>query len=319
MRRCLIYLDEKLLQDSIDLLEVARQVYEADEYETTGVSIGQEQDETIGKFDKIVQVPVTRVKTFDPMAVSAVLAELQQTYNFDLILVPASPFGRMLAPRLAMRLKTGLVADVTAISRQGGEIAAIRPAYSGRIMAAIQFVGDGPVMMSVRPGVFRYQIDPEKTTKKEIFTPGNVSDGKIHCLAVKKKGQIYDIRESEVLVSGGGGMSGQLHQVEHLASKLGGQMSASRKIVDQGLAPRSIQVGQSGKTVSPRLYIALGINGAVQHVEGLKQVENIISVNINRHAPICSLSDIVVEGDAGLFIEKLVARIEQQAAERITN
>jgi len=113
-----------------------------------------------------------------------------------------------------------------------------------------------------------------------------------------------------VLVSGGGGVIGQFHHLERLACKLGGQVSASRKIVDHGIAPRSIQVGQSGKRVSPKLYIALGINGAVQHVEGLKQVGSIISVNLDRNAPICSLSDIVVEGDAVTFIEKLVKMID---------
>ncbi len=232
--------------------------------------------------------------------------------GFDCILVPATPFGRMIAPRIAMRLKTGLVADVTAISRNGDELKVIRPAYSGRIMAGIQYTGDGPVMMSIRQGVFQYDNRFEKTTRTENFTPSFVRDGKIRRLAVKHKEQIYDIRESNVLVSGGGGVSGDFHLLEQLARKLGGQVSASRKIVDRGIAPRSIQVGQSGRNVSPKLYIALGINGAIQHVEGLKQVENIIAVNINRDAPICSLSDIVVEGDAVTFIRKLVSQMEMQ-------
>jgi electron transfer flavoprotein alpha subunit len=94
-----------------------------------------------------------------------------------------------------------------------------------------------------------------------------------------------------------------------LAETLGGTVSASRKLVDQGIAPRNIQVGQSGKIVSPKLYIALGINGAIQHVEGLRDIETIISVNTSAKAPICSLSDIVVEGDAKDFIEKLLLKI----------
>jgi len=219
----------------------------------------------------------------------------------------------MLAPRLAMRLNTGLVADVTAIRHEGDQLLAIRPAYSGRIMAAIEFVGDGPVMMSIRPGVFHWDRPTDKNTQTEIMTPANVCAGTMRRLAVKTKEQTYDIRESDVLVSGGGGMIGHFHELQRLAQTLGGQVSASRKIVDQGIAPRSIQVGQSGKTVSPKLYLALGINGAVQHVEGLRQVKNIISVNLNKNAPICSLSDIVVEGDAVTFIHKLVEKIEQEA------
>jgi len=314
MRRCLIYLDGKALQDSIDLLEVARQIYAADDYWTTGVIMGLDANLAIGAFDSIIQVSLDQIETYDPLAITDVLVELQQTRAFDTILVPATPFGRMLAPRLAMHLKTGLVADVTAIRHEGEQLLAIRPAYSGRIMAAIEFVGEGPVMMSIRPGVFHWDRQTEKNTQMETITPDNVRDGRIRRLAAKAKEQTYDIRESDVLVSGGGGMIGHFHELERLAQTLGGQVSASRKIVDQGIAPRSIQVGQSGKTVSPKLYLALGINGAVQHVEGLKQVKNIISVNLNKNAPICSLSDIVVEGDAVAFIDKLVAKIEQEAS-----
>nr|MDA3941003.1 FAD-binding protein [Spirochaetia bacterium] len=113
-----------------------------------------------------------------------------------------------------------------------------------------------------------------------------------------------------VLISGGGGITGGIPQLYSLAEELNGKVSASRRIVDQGLAPRNIQVGHSGKTVSPRLYMALGINGAMQHVEGLRNVESIISVNTARNAPICSLSDIVVEGDAREFVESLTTRIK---------
>ena len=310
MKRCLVYLDEKELKDSIDLLEVARQIYADEAYETTGVTFGCNIESARGAFDKIIQVTKAEIKTFDQMAVTEVMVELQNVHGYDSILVPATPFGRMIAPRIAMRLKTGLVADVTAISRNGNELKVIRPAYSGRLLAGIQYIGDGPVMMSIRQGVFNYDNRVKKTTQTENFTPSIVRDGKIKRLAVKQREQIYDIRESDVLVSGGGGVIRDFHLLEQLAHKLGGQVSASRKIVDLGIAPRSIQVGQSGKNVSPKLYIALGINGSIQHVEGLKQVENIISVNINRDAPICSLSDIVVEGDAVTFIKKLVSQLE---------
>lgn len=313
MRHCLIFLDEKALRDSLDLLEVARQIHSTDDYVTTGVTFGPDFELAMGAFDAIIQVRHEKIQSFDLLALTEVLVELQQTRWFDTILVPATPLGRMLAPRLAMRLKTGLVADVTAISREGDQLLAIRPAYSGRIMAAIAFIGDGPVMMSIRPGVFHWNPQSGKNTQTEIVIPGTVRDGKIRQLAVKSKGQTYDIRESDVLVSGGGGMIGHFQELQRLAQVMGGQVSASRKIVDHGLAPRSIQVGQSGKTVSPKLYLALGIHGAVQHVEGLKQVKNIISVNLNKNAPICSLSDIVVEGDALTFIDKLVDKIEQEA------
>jgi len=272
-----------------------------------------------GFFQHVIRVARHVAEPHDQLGICAILAELQQEYQFDSILVPATPFGRMIAPRLAKRLHTGLVADITDIRRQNGGVEIIRPAYSGRLMAAIATRGSGPVMMSVRPGVFTYSgrgggdgagnAGSPETEVREYTTPVE-SHGSLRRLAVKEKQISYDIRESEVLISGGGGVLRNFSGLQRLADALQGRVSASRKIVDRGIAPRSIQVGQSGRSVSPRLYIALGINGAIQHVEGMKNIESIISVNTNRNAPICSLSDIVVEGDAMEFVDKLTERIE---------
>jgi len=312
MKRCLVYLDAAEIRDSVDLLEAARRIHGEEAYETVGAALHRDIDPAMGAFDRVIQVTRPDIKLYDPAAVTGVMLELQQANGFDSILVPATPFGRMLAPRLAMGLGTGLVADVTAIRKEGDALEIIRPAFSGRLLAGIRFIGDGPIMMSIRQGVFQYGGSRDKKTLLDRYVPAHVRDGKIRRLAVKEKEQIYDIRKSDVLVSGGGGVKKNFHQLERLAEKLGGHVSASRKIVDSGIAPRSIQVGQSGKTVSPRLYMALGIYGAVQHVEGLKRVEHIIAVNVNKNAPICSLADIVVEGDAGTFVEKLADKIEAQ-------
>jgi electron transfer flavoprotein alpha subunit len=250
------------------------------------------------------------VEPYDQIGICTILAELQKEYKFDTILVPATSFGRMIAPRVAKRLRTGIVADITDIHRKDGRAEIIRPAYSGRLMAAILTHGSGPVMMSVRPGVFRYAGEGVVDTEVSEYTAPLEAHSSVKPFAVKEKQISYDIRESDVLISGGGGVLRNFTGLERLAEALHGRVSASRKIVDRGIAPRCIQVGQSGRTVSPRLYIALGINGAIQHVEGMKNIESIISINTNRNAPICSLSDIVVEGDAMEFIDKLTDRIE---------
>lgn len=311
MKKCLIYLDYSQIQNSFDLLEVARQIYIDEEYENVGVVFNADFHVECKAFDKIIYVKHPEIKNYDQVAVTDVMSELQNINNFDSILIPGTPFGRMLAPRLAMELHTGLVADVTAIKNSNSGLEIIRPAFSGRIMAGIKCVGDGPIMMSVRQNVFKYEGEYNKVTETIVYHPESVSDGGIQCLNIKEKEEIYDIRESDILISGGGGVIRNFDTLKKLADALNGQVSASRKIVDKGIAPRSVQVGQSGKTVSPKLYIALGIYGAIQHVEGLKQIENIISVNTNKDAPICSLSDIVVEGDAVIFIEKLIKRIKE--------
>jgi electron transfer flavoprotein alpha subunit len=165
-------------------------------------------------------------------------------------------------------------------------------------------------MMSVRPRVFTYR---EPVLKSAEFIDVDVQDMKtpgIQLIERREKSETRDKRNSEVLISGGGGVVRDFHLLERLAEALHGMVNASRKVVDMGKAPRAIQVGQSGKIVSPRLYIAIGISGSSPHVAGIRNAEYLISVNSNRHAPICSMSDIVVEGDGRAFVEGLLERIE---------
>lgn len=310
MKKSLIYLDKKNLKNSIDLLEVVRQIYVGEQYETYGISGNHHCVEGEGIFDQLIHVTTNDLSDSNPMIVTDIIERLHQHYKFDSIIIPATQFGRMLAPRLAMRLKVGLVADVTAINRNNDVLEMIRPAFSGKIMAAIVKRGEGPIMMSVRQNVFTYKEQDLKETRKIDFYLKKGQNNNLKLLKTEDKNKSYDIRDSEVLISGGGGTIKYFEKLELLAQELSGQVSASRKIIDKGIAPRAIQVGQSGKTVSPKLYVALGINGAIQHIEGLKNVDHIISVNTNKSAPICSLSDLVVEGDAYEFIDKLVKKIQ---------
>jgi len=309
MKRSLIYFDEEDFQNSIDLLEVVNQIYKDSEYETYAICFNHNEVVIDGKFDYLITIGNEEIKNYDLQNITNCIEELHHIYDFDSILIPATYLGRMLAPRVSMRLKVGLVADVTAIEHNNGEVEMVRPAFSGKIFAGIVNRNCKTIMMSVRPNVFVYSADSSKKTEKISFKPTTVKPSKIRLLETIEKENIEDIRESEVLVSGGGGVMGDFGHLYLLAHELKGMVSASRSIVDSGIAPRSIQVGQSGKTVSPKLYIALGIYGSLQHIEGLKNVENIISVNINKDAPICSLADIVVEGDAIEFIDMLVEKI----------
>lgn len=312
MNKSLIYFDEEDFQNSMDLLEVVNQIYKGSEYETYAVCFNGDNEIVKGQFDYLISIQDERIKNYDMLNITNSIEELHHTFDFDSILVPATHLGRMLAPRLAMRLRVGLVADVTSINHNGGIVEMVRPAYSGKILAGIVNKNCKPIMMSVRPNVFTNTSDYSKETKKLNFKPTLVQPSKIKLLETREKEKAGDIRESEVLVSGGGGVINNFGQLNSLAHELDAMVSASRSIVDKGIATRSIQVGQSGKTVSPKLYIALGIYGSLQHIEGLKNVENIISVNINKDAPICSLSDIVVEGDAIEFIDKLLEKIKKE-------
>jgi len=311
MNRSLIYFDEEDFQNSIDLLEVVDQIYKDSEYETYAICFNHDDGVIDGKFDYLISIQNEDIKNYDIQNITNCIEELHHIYEFDSILIPATYLGRMLAPRLSMRLNVGLVADVTAIEHNNGQVEMVRPAFSGKIFAGIVNRNCKTIMMSIRPNVFVYTTEFYKKTEKIQFKPTTVKPTKIKLLETKEKEKIKDIRESEVLVSGGGGVIGDFKHLYLLADELNGMVSASRSIVDSGIAPRSIQVGQSGKTVSPKLYIALGIYGSLQHIEGLKNVKNIISVNINKDAPICSLADIVVQGDAIEFIDKMVEKINE--------
>lgn len=314
MKKCMVYLDSEHMKSSIQLLEVITQIYGNEDVETYGVEFLQESEEPVGYFSEIIRVIKRDAEYQDIRYMTAVLTEIQEIYRFDCIVVPATWTGRMLAPRLAVRLHTGLTADVVEVRRNADGIEMIRPAFGGRIMAGIRNVGEGPVMMSVRENVFQYGGQPDKNTRITYFQDHSIAAG-VKLVSVQEKSVQADIRDSRVLVSGGGGITQGFQDLQELADLLNGQVAASRKIIDSGLAPRAIQVGQSGKTVSPKLYLALGIHGAMQHIEGIQNVEHLIAVNTNRCAPICSMADIVVEGDAQSFVHMLVDKIKREKSQ----
>ena len=251
----------------------------------------------------------------DTLNAAMYIERLHAQYHFNAILFPATTWGRQLAPRTAMEIGAGLVADITAIDCEGGCVRLVRPAFDGKLLAVIECVGEGPLMASVRSGVFRYVGEGRKDTKLIAFTPESPLPSGISLLSIEPKPPSADIRECKILVSGGGGVEETFEALAPLAKALDGQVSASRRLVDSGIATRAIQVGQTGKTVSPQVYFAIGIHGALQHIEGLRGVGCVISVNTNRNAPICSISDVVVEGDGAAFARKLAQRINRSNME----
>lgn len=310
MKRVLVYIDEDAVEDSLELLEVGRLIFGDQGFCSYALAAGGRYGEACNLFDHVVRVKNGPLPNYDAATIARCIEYLHQIYCFNAIVVPATHWGRMIAPRTAMRLRAGLVADVTGVRTDGDQILMVRPAFSGRMLATIVCRGDGPVMMSVRPRVFTYREPVLKSADfidvdvQELKTPG------VRLIEHREKSATQDIRDAQVLISGGGGVIRDFPLLERLAEALNGSVAASRKVVDLGRAPRAIQVGQSGKIVSPRLYIAIGISGSSAHVAGIRNAEYLISVNSDRHAPICSMSDIVVEGDGRAFVEGLLARVE---------
>ncbi len=310
MKKILVFLEGNHPND-LSLLGACELMVADQTFEITAIGTQDNVPKTDSVYDHVLIIDNPHIHSYDTMNLTELIKEVHFQHHYDIILFSASQIGRILAPRLAISLHTGLVADVTDIKLNQGVIEMIRPAYSGKLMAQIVSLGDGPIMMSVRPGVFKpSQIQIKKTTITYLDEYHPKPSG-LRLIETHAKTKTEDIRDSRVLISGGAGIIGDFDRLQDLASALHAQVSASRKVVDAGRVKRKIQVGQSGKTVSPKLYIALGISGSVQHIEGLKNVESIIAVNTDKLAPICSLAHIVVEGDALEFIEKLLQKIEK--------
>jgi electron transfer flavoprotein alpha subunit len=309
MKKTCIFQDTEKTEKTADLLGVAEQMYGRGQYESYAVLLADSCKGLQGVFHHILRVVKGVVDSYDPRGICDILEKLHNKYTFDSILIPGTSMGQMIAPRLAKRLRTGLAAGVTDVKRQKGYVEIIRPACSGKILERIHHTGNGPVMMSIRPNAFEYTPKDPLQTKVCAYTEPVKIRSALTRLHVTENPQTCDIRDSEVLIAGGGGVKESFPELYRLADALKGTVAASRKLVDLGIAPKNIQVGQSGKTVSPRLYMALGIHGSMQHLAGLRHVESLISVNTAANAPVCSLSDIVVQGDARKFIDRLTQKI----------
>jgi electron transfer flavoprotein alpha subunit len=227
----------------------------------------------------------------------------------DIVLIGATYIGRDLAPRIAARIKTGLTADCTGleIDPETGELLMTRPAFGGNIMATIVCPAHRPQMATVRPGVMLAAAPAPKVGQIMRFNIDFApSDANIEILeTVKITKEAADITKANVLVSGGRGVAGNFAPLSELARLLGGEVAASRSAVDAGHAPKDSQVGQTGKTVRPDVYIACGISGAVQHTAGMEESALIIAINNDPFAPIFDVADLGIVGCVNKIIPKL--------------
>jgi len=246
-----------------------------------------------------------------------VLAAVIAKEKPSILLYGATPNGRDLAPRVAARMHLGLTADCTELGiDEQGQLIQTRPAFGGNIMATIISPYTRPQTATVRPNVFvAAELDPTRPVVIEevpvTLNKANIRTRLIEEIRLDSEAEKID--EARILVSAGRGCQDQinLETVRKLARKLGGTLAGSRSIVELGWIPHSLQVGQSGTTVGPDLYIAIGISGAVQHVVGMSSSKKIIAINKDPAAPIFKIADLGIVGDALVIIPKLIEEIER--------
>ena len=254
--------------------------------------------------DVVVGVAHAMLEIYKTEPYTHVLAELIKEYKPEIFLFGATALGRDLAPRVSSRVQTGLTADCTVleIEEETNHLLATRPAFGGNVMATIICPKHRPQMATVRPGVMEMrpydESRPFELIQKEIDIPASCDNVEI-LEVVKTKSTSADIQEAPILVSGGRGVGGKegFALLEQVASKLGGMVSASRACTDENWIEKDRQVGQTGKTVRPKLYIACGISGAIQHVAGMEESELIVAINKDETASIFDVADIGLVGD----------------------
>jgi len=266
--------------------------------------------------DCVLRVKEARLKLYAPEAYARAAEEAVRLSDPALFLFSSSAMGRDLAARMAARLRTALASDCTGLAVEGGEIAAIRPVYSGKAIAKVVFAAARPAMATLRPNVFPVLAEPRAARGEIRDLQVPFEQRHFRCAAVEVKteqGAELDVAEAGVVVSGGRAMkSGEnFKYIKDLADVLGGAVGASRAAVDIGWIDHQHQVGQTGKVVSPNLYIACGISGAIQHIAGMSSSKVIVAINKDPEAPIFKLADYGIVGDLFQVIPLMVQEIRK--------
>ena len=271
--------------------------------------------------DKVIVVDGPEYAHYTTDAYAIALCALVEKYGPTSMLIGATNNGRDLGPRVSCRLHTGLTADCTAldIDEESGNVAWTRPAFGGNLMATILCPDHRPQIGTVRPGVFKKGEAGEakaEIIKEDIHVDAADIRTQILELIKEEGGESVDLEGAEIIVSGGRGVGGPegFEPIKALAGVLGATVGASRAAVDAGWIPHSHQVGQTGKTVGPKLYIACGISGAIQHLAGMSGSDVVVAINKDPEAPIFDVADYGVVGNLFEVLPVLTEEIKKARA-----
>ncbi len=249
---------------------------------------------------------------YSSTAVASSIAEFAKSVGANAVLFAATATGKELSPRVAVKLNAGFVPDCVTFGANGGTIVASRPVYAGKAKVNVTVTSTIGVY-SLRPNVFTARkVENVSAVAIREFTPNlTANDRRVKVTNVLRNEGKLDVSEADIIVSGGRGMKGpeNFHLVESLGKVLGAAVGASRAVVDAGWRPHGEQVGQTGKTVSPNLYIACGISGAVQHLAGMSSSKVIVAINKDKDAPIFKVADYGIVGDVFEVLPKLTAKL----------
>jgi electron transfer flavoprotein alpha subunit len=265
--------------------------------------------------DKVFVGESPAFQNYSPEGFTTVVASFIKEHGCDVALFASSAAGKDLAPRVAARLGVDYLSTVTAVEVQGGQVVATRPRFAGKVFATVP-VAQKPVVLSLGPNAFTPAEDPKAGEVEKLDVSVNEADfGAIVREIRQAAGAKLDVSEAPVIVSGGRGLGSpeNFKLVEDLAAAFGGRaaVGASRAVVDAGWRPHSEQVGQTGKTVAPTLYFAIGISGAIQHLAGMRTSRYIVAINRDADAPIFKVADYGIVGDLNQILPRLTEEVKK--------
>ncbi len=327
--------DNVISSIAFELLGKARELAADLDTDVTAVLLGSNVK---GLCDQLAEYGADRVIVVDDPALEVyrtepyahALASVINEYKPEIMLVGATAIGRDLGPTVSARVATGLTADCTVLNigdfplepvpgkeseQKHKQLLMTRPAFGGNTIATIACPDHRPQMATVRPGVMQ-KIDPIKGAKANVveYNPGFAENNRyVEILdVVKAVGQVQNIMDAKILVSGGRGVGSaeNFKILDDLAAALGGMVSCSRAVVENGWKAQDYQVGQTGKTVRPNVYFAIGISGAIQHVAGMEESDLIIAINKDADAPIFEVADYGIVGDLNKIVPALTEAIK---------
>ena len=331
--------DNEISSIALELLGKAKELAATLETEVTAVLLGSDVKGLVDQLaeygaDKVIVVDDPELKDYRTEPYTHALASVINEYKPDIVLVGATAIGRDLGPRVSARVQTGLTADCTVLEigdfplnpipnqeQKHNQLLMTRPAFGGNTIATIACPNNRPQMATVRPGVMQ-KIAPIAGAKAEVieFNPGFTPDNKyVEILeVVKSVKETVDIQSAKILVSGGRGVGSEenFKLLRDLADVLGGEVSCSRAVVENGWLSVDHQVGQTGKTVRPNVYFAIGISGAIQHVAGMEESDLIIAINKDEDAPIFDVADYGIVGDLNKIVPQLTEAVKAEIANK---
>lgn len=315
--------DAKWNKVSFETLAAAQQIASEAKGSLSGVVIGQGVGalaDELARYplDEVLMVESGLLERYTPDGYSIALKQVIEQAKPDLVLFPHTYQVRDFAPKLAASMGRGMIGDCVGYRYESGKLVFVRQMFQGRTAADVVFQGDGPWFASFQAGAFRADLAAKKSDGKAAMKPLGV-ELKPEQIRTKplelfrEAKQAVDLTQAPILVSVGRGIKApeNIPLAEKLAKAMGGELSASRPICDEGWLPMDRQIGSSGQTVSPKLYLALGISGAIQHVVGMKGSRTIVAINKDQNAPIFEIADYGVVGDLFEIVPALTEEVEK--------